>query len=127
MLLLYCNLNYQTRKQLKTVLLTCKMRTEKENEVLLFLLSTNNDSSHLCVLVYVRINVYVSVNFESSFQFTLSPALPLFPLHCCLPWLSWGTCSLAPRRLQSPIIRRAHIAAHKGLIYLCLFQPKIKV
>lgn len=38
-----------------------------------------------------------------------------------------GTRSLAPRWLQSPIIRRAHIAAHKVLIYLCLFQSKIKV
>lgn len=49
------------------------------------------------------------------------------PLHHP-PWLTGeGTRSLAPRRLQSPIIRRAHIAAHKVLIYLCLFQSKIKV
>lgn len=80
--------------------------------------------SSVCSFVYPGL---FQLTLRVSFSSRCHQPHPLFPLHHCLPRLSRGTRSIAPRRLQSPIIRRAHIAAHKGLIYLCLFQPKIKV
>ena len=77
-------------------------------------------STHACMLsVEQKLCGFLPVQTVSR----LFPGSPGSPS----PRLSQGTRFLAPRRLQSPIIRGAHIAAHEGLIYLCLFQPKIKV